>query len=81
MLFQVVTKVQTVLRQELDARGQALEQRGLDVLRKEMQSALAAEMTRLEPALKLSGQQMLNSIVNSKQVLRSPISFDFLSST
>ena len=81
MLFQVLTKVQTVLRQELDARGQALEQRGLDVLRKEMQSALAAEMTRLEPALKLSGQQMLNSIVNSKQVLRSPISFDFLSST
>ena len=65
----MVNKLQATIRSEFDNKAHTLEQRSVDFIRKELQSVIAVEMTKLEPLLKNSTVQLLTHLSQNKAII------------
>ena len=61
--------MQNTIRTELANKTLTLEQRSVDLIRKELQSVNAAEMKQVEPVLKNATMQLLSQLSQSKSIV------------
>lgn len=64
-----MTKLQSTIRSELEAKVHSLEQRNADVIRKELQAVVSSEMIKLEPAVKATTHQLVTQLSTNKNVM------------
>lgn len=67
--MQLVSKLQSTVRSELDSKAHTFEQRSVDFIRKELQGVVAAEMTKLEPVVRSSTAQLLTHLSQNKAIV------------
>ena len=58
-----------MIRGEFESKAHSLEQRTVDFIRKELQSVVASQMSRMEPVLKGSTLQLLTSLAQNKTII------------
>jgi hypothetical protein len=64
-----VSELQSAIRSEFETKAHSLEQRTVDFIRKELQSVVAAQMSRMEPVLKGSTLQLLTNLAQNKVII------------
>ena len=68
-MFQLVSKLQSTVRSELESKAHTFEQRSVDFIRKELQGIVASEMTKLEPVVRSSTAQLLTHLAQNKAIV------------